>query len=99
MEYLGRNENKTYKSQMFNRWQSTKVFKDVVAKDSPVCVIRNSELYVAILKYESYIDLIKKAKKYDELEEKKNALWCCVRNIEKMLKQLFALFIKFMPQF
>lgn len=74
MECLGRNENKTYKSQMFNRGQSTKIFNKVVAKDSPVCVIRNSELYVAILKYESYIDLIKKAKKYDELEKKKNAL-------------------------
>ena len=73
MECLGRNENKTYKSQMFNRGQSTKIFNKVVAKDSPVCVIRNSKSYVAILKYESYIALIKKAKKYDELEKKKNA--------------------------
>lgn len=63
MECFGRNENKTYKSQMFNRGQSTKIFNKVVAKDSPACVMRNSKLYVAILKYEAYIDLIKKAKK------------------------------------
>lgn len=74
VECLEINENKTYKAQMFNRGQSAKVFKEVVEKDSPACVIRNSEPYVAILKYESYIALIKKAKKYDELEEKRNAL-------------------------
>jgi phd_YefM len=74
VECLEINENKTYKAQMFNRGQSAKVFKEAVEKDSPVCVIRNSEPYVAILKYESYIALIKKTKKYDELEEKKNAL-------------------------
>ena len=57
------NDNKTYKAQIFNRGQSAKVFKEVVDKDLPVCVIRNSEPYVAILKYESYLKLLKKARK------------------------------------
>lgn len=74
VECLGINENKTYKSQMFNRGQLTKVFNEIVANDSQACVIRNSKSYVAILKYESYIALIKNAKKYDELDGKKNAL-------------------------
>ncbi len=65
-------ENKTYKAQMFNRGQSAKVFKEVVEGDLPACVIRNSEPYVAILKYESYLKLIKKAQKYDEMEERHN---------------------------
>ncbi len=59
------NDNKTYKAQIFNRGQSAKVFKEVVDKDLPVCVIRNSEPYVAILKYESYLKLLKKAGKND----------------------------------
>lgn len=59
-------DNKTYKAQIFNRGQSAKVFKEVVDQDLPVCVIRNSEPYVAILKYESYLKLLKKAQKYDE---------------------------------
>lgn len=67
------NDNKTYKAQMFNRGQSAKVFKEVVDEDSPACVIRNSEPYVAILKYESYLKLLRKAQKYDELEVEYNA--------------------------
>lgn len=59
-------DNKTYKAQMFNRGQSAKVFKEVVDEDLSVCVIRNSEPYVAILKYESYLKLLKKAQEYDE---------------------------------
>lgn len=59
--------NRTYKAQVFNRGQSAKVFKEVVDDDFPACVIRNSEPYVAILKYESYLKLLKKAQKYDEI--------------------------------
>lgn len=59
--------NKTYKAQLFNRGQSAKVFKEVVNEDLPACVIRNSEPYVAILKYESYLKLLRKAQKYDEM--------------------------------
>lgn len=59
--------NKTYKAQMFNRGQSAKVFKEVVEEDLPACVIRNSEPYVAILKYDSYLKLLRKAQKYDEI--------------------------------
>ena len=61
--------NQTYKAQMFNRGQSAKVFKEVVEKDLPACVIRNSEPYVAIIKYDSYLELLKKAEKYDEMGE------------------------------
>lgn len=60
-------DNKTYKAQMFNRGQSAKVFREVVDKDLSACVIRNSEPYVAILKYESYLKLLRKAQKYDEI--------------------------------
>lgn len=59
--------NRTYKAQMFNRGQSAKVFREVVDEDLPGCVIRNSEPYVAILKYESYLKLLRKAQKYDEI--------------------------------
>ena len=59
-------DNKTYKAQIFNRGQSAKVFKEVVEEDLPACVIRNSEPYVAILKYDSYLKLVRKAQKYDE---------------------------------
>ena len=52
---------------MFNRGQSAKVFKEVVDEDLSACVIRNSEPYVAILKYESYLKLLKKAQKYDAI--------------------------------
>lgn len=60
-------DNKTYKAQIFNRGQSAKVFKEVVEQDIPACVIRNSEPYVAILKYESYLKLLRKAQKNDEI--------------------------------
>lgn len=60
-------DNKTYKAQLFNRGQSAKVFKEVVEEDFSACVIRNSEPYVAILKYDSYLKLLRKAQKYDEL--------------------------------
>lgn len=61
------NYQKTYKAQMFNRGQSSKVFKEVCQKGIAACVIRNSEPYVAILKHEAFIDLLEKAKKYDEM--------------------------------
>lgn len=63
--------NRTYKAQIFNRGQSAKVFKEVVDKDLPACVIRNSEPYVAILKYDSYLKLLRKARKYDERGDEK----------------------------
>lgn len=58
---------KTYKAQMFNRGQSSKVFKEVYQNNIAACVIRNSEPYVAILKHEDFMDLLEKAKRYDEL--------------------------------
>lgn len=61
------NYQKTYKAQMFNRGQSSKVFKEVCQNGIAACVIRNSEPYVAILKHEDFIDLIQKANKYDEM--------------------------------
>ena len=32
-----------------------------------VCVIRNSEPYIAIVSHEKYLELTEKARKYDEL--------------------------------
>ncbi len=61
------NYHKTYKAQMFNRGQSSKVFKEVCQKNIAACVIRNSEPYVAILKHEDFINLLEKAQKYDEM--------------------------------
>ena len=61
------NYQKTYKAQMFNRGQSSKVFKEVYQENIAACVIRNSEPYVAIIKHEDFMALIKKAQKYDEL--------------------------------
>ena len=61
------NYKKTYKAQMFNRGQSSKVFKEVCQENIAACVIRNSEPYVAILKHEDFINLLKKAEKYDEM--------------------------------
>ena len=48
-----------------NKGHSCQDIQEVVEKDSSACVIRNSEPYVAILKYESYITLVKKAKNED----------------------------------
>lgn len=67
------NGRKAYKAQVFNRGQSAKVFKEVVEEDSAAYVIRNSEPYVAIMKYDSYVNLVKKAEKYDALEGEINA--------------------------
>ena len=58
---------KTCKAQMFNRGQSSKVFKDVVENNVSVCVIRNSEPYVAIMSHIGYMELVEKAKKYDAI--------------------------------
>ena len=63
------NYKKTYKAQMFNRGQSSKVFKEVCDNNIAVCVIRNSEPYVAILKHEEFETLLEKARKYDELSK------------------------------
>ena len=60
---------KTYKAQIFNRGQSSKVFKEVCDNNIAVCVIRNSEPYIAILKHEEFQNLLEKAKKYDELSK------------------------------
>lgn len=66
------NYQKTYKAQLFNRGQSSKVFKEVCQDHIAACVIRNSEPYVAIIKHEDFLVLLEKAQKYDELlkEEK-----------------------------
>lgn len=58
---------KTYKAQMFNRGQSSKVFKEVYNNNIAACVIRNSEPYVAILKHEDFMELLERVKKYEEL--------------------------------
>jgi len=58
---------KTYKAQIFNRGQSSKVFREVVEEDVAVCVIRNSDPYVAILRHENFLDISEKARKYEEL--------------------------------
>lgn len=52
---------------MFNRGQSSKVFKEVYQEHITACVIRNSEPYVAIIKHEDFMTLLEKAQKYDEL--------------------------------
>lgn len=57
---------------MFNRGQSSRVFKEVYQEQIAACVIRNSEPYVAIIKHEVFLNLLEKAKKYDEsLKEEK----------------------------
>jgi len=55
------NHLKTYKAQIFNRGQSAKVFKEAHDNDIAICVIKNSEPYVAILSYDSYRELLEKA--------------------------------------
>jgi len=55
---------------MFNRGQSSKVFKEAVEKRFAICVIRNSEPYVAILGHSEFLELVEKAKKYDDMEKK-----------------------------
>ena len=54
---------------MFNRGQSSKVFKEVCENNIAACIIRNSEPYVAILKHEDFLALLEKAKLYDELSK------------------------------
>lgn len=49
---------KTCKAQIFNRGQSAKIFKEVHDTDRAICVIKNSEPYIAILKHETYIALL-----------------------------------------
>lgn len=57
-EYL-----KTYKAQIFNRGQSAKVFKEAHEKNAAICVIKNSEPYVAILPHELYLELVEKVRR------------------------------------
>ena len=52
----------TYKAQIFNRGQSSKVFREVHEKNKAVCVIRNSEPYVAIIPHSMYIEMCEKMK-------------------------------------
>lgn len=56
LEYL-----KTYKAQVFSRGQAAKVFREVHDQQRAVCVIKNSEPYVAILPHDLYLQLIKNA--------------------------------------
>jgi len=63
---------KTYKAQVFSRGQSARVFKEVHDENAAICVIKNSEPYVAILKHQTYIDLLKKVKKYEAEEGTRN---------------------------
>lgn len=64
--------SKTCKAQIFSRGQSAKVFKEVHDTDRAVCVIKNSEPYVAILKHETYIALINKIANYESKEVVEN---------------------------
>lgn len=59
-EYL-----KTYKAQIFNRGQSSKVFKEAHEKNAAICVIKNSEPYIAILPHELYLELVGKVSAMD----------------------------------
>lgn len=59
-EYL-----KTYKAQIFNRGQSAKVFKEAYDKNAAICVIKNSEPYVAILPHKLYLEMLEKMKLVD----------------------------------
>lgn len=63
---------KTCKAQIFNRGQSAKIFKEVHDTDRAVCVIKNSEPYIAILKHETYIALMNKIAKYESREAAEN---------------------------
>lgn len=56
LEYL-----KTYKAQIFSRGQSAKVFREAHDKNGAICVIKNSEPYVAILPHSLYLELLDKA--------------------------------------
>ena len=58
LEYL-----KTYKAQIFSRGQSAKVFREVHDKNGAICVIKNSEPYVAILPHSLYLEILDKANK------------------------------------
>lgn len=55
LEYL-----KTYKAQIFNRGQSAKVFREAYEKNGAICVIKNSEPYIAILPHTLYLELLDK---------------------------------------
>lgn len=52
----------TYKAQIFNRGQSAKVFKEAHDKNAAICVIKNSEPYVAILPHKLYLEMLEKMK-------------------------------------
>ena len=56
LEYL-----KTYKAQVFSRGQAAKVFREVHDQRRAICVIKNSEPYVAILPHDLYLELLKNA--------------------------------------
>lgn len=56
LEYL-----KTYKAQIFSRGQSAKVFREAYDKNGAICVIKNSEPYVAILPHSLYLEILGKA--------------------------------------
>lgn len=52
---------KTYKAQVFSRGQAAKVFREVHEQKKAICVIKNSEPYVAILPHDLYLELREKA--------------------------------------
>ena len=56
---------KTCKAQIFNRGQSAKVFKEAHEKNAAICVIKNSEPYIAILPHELYLELVGKVSDMD----------------------------------
>lgn len=60
-EYL-----KTYKAQIFNRGQSAKVFREAHEKNAAICVIKNSEPYIAILPHELYLELVEKVNRAND---------------------------------
>ena len=52
---------KTYKAQIFSRGQAAKVFREAHEKNGAICVIKNSEPYVAILPHDLYLEILAKA--------------------------------------
>lgn len=65
LEYI-----KTYKAQIFSRGQSAKVFREAHDKNAAICVIKNSEPYVAILPHTLYLEILEKANlKSDNVKE------------------------------
>jgi len=67
LEYL-----KTYKAQVFSRGQSARIFREAHDKNGAICVIKNSEPYVAILPHNLYLEILKQAKQMSINEKEGN---------------------------